>query len=124
NCGAALLWRRRMGTSVRDAGVQRGAHIYAHCRRGVAGDVTLLVINTERTFAVILQLPLSSERYTLSAEHLQSAEVRLNGTALDLDPDDQLPHFAAIRSPAGSVELAPATITFLTIANAGNAACK
>jgi Glycosyl hydrolase family 79, N-terminal domain len=124
NYWAALLWRRLMGATVLDAGAQHGTHIYAHCRRGAAGDVTLLVINAERTSAVILQLPLPSERYTLSAKHLQSAEVRLNGSALDLDPDDRLPRLVAVRSPAGSVELAPTTITFLTIADAGNAACK
>ena len=123
NYWAALLWRRLMGTTVLDAGAYRGTHVYAHCRRGVPGEVTLLAINTERTSA-ILQLPLPSERYTLSAEHLQSAGVMLNGSALDLDPDDRLPSFAAIKLPAGAVELAPATITFLTIANAGNAACN
>jgi len=113
-----------MGTTVLDAGVHRGTHLYAHCRRGVAGDLVLLAINTEKTSAAILQLPLPSERYTLSAEHLQSAEVRLNGTALGLDPNDDLPPFAAIRSPAGSVELAPTTINFLTIPDAGNSACN
>jgi hypothetical protein len=124
NYWAALLWRRLMGTTVLDAGMHRGMHIYAHCRRGVPGEVTLLVVNTERTSAKILQLPLPSQRYTLSAEHLQSAEVMLNGSILDLDPNDHLPSFAAVRSPAGSVELAPATITFLTIADAGNTACN
>jgi hypothetical protein len=124
NYWAALLWRRLMGTTVLDAGVHRGTHLYAHCRRGVAGDLALLAINTEKTSAAILQLPLPSERYTLSAEHLQSAEVRLNGTALDLDPNDDLPPFSAIRSPPGSVELAPTTITFLTIPDAGNTACN
>ncbi|MBR1120547.1 hypothetical protein JQ628_03385 [Bradyrhizobium lablabi] len=124
NYWAALLWRRLMGTTVLDAGEHRGTHVYAHCRRGIAGDVTLLAINTARTSAAILQLPLPSERYTLSAEHPEGAEVKLNGAVLELDPEDRLPSLAAIRSPAGSVELAPATITFLTIADAGNAACK
>lgn len=124
NYWAALLWRRLMGSTVLDAGVHRGTHVYVHCQRGVPGAVTLLAINTEKTSAAILRLPLPSERYALSAEHLQSAEVRLNGTALDLGPKHDLPSFAAIKSPPGSIELAPATITFFTIADAGNPACN
>ena len=123
NYWAALLWRRLMGTTVLDAGAHRGARVYAHCRRGVPGEIVLLAINTERASVAIL-LPLSSERYTLSAEHLQRDEVRLNGTALDLDPGDDFPPVAAIRSPPGPIELAPTTITFLTIADAGNSACN
>jgi hypothetical protein len=123
NYWAALLWRRLMGTTVLDAGAQNGTHVYAHCRRAIPGAVTLLAINTDRTTATILRLPVTSERYTLSADHLQSAGVRLNGAALELGPNDDLPHFVAVRSPPGSVEIAPATITFLTIGDAGNMAC-
>ena len=86
NYWAALLWRRLMGTIVLDAGVHQGVHLYAHCRRGVRGAVTLLAINTDRTNAVTLRLPVTSERYTLSADDLQSAEVKLNGTVLELGP--------------------------------------
>lgn len=124
NYWAALLWRKLMGTTVLDAGAHHGTHFYAHCRREVPGTVTLLAINTDRTATTVLQLPSSSERYTLSADDLQSLEVKLNGAALELGPNDDLPHFAAVRSPPGSVELAPATITFLTIADSGNTACN
>ena len=123
NYWAALLWRRLMGTIVLDAGVHHGMHLYAHCRRGVRGAVTLLAINTDRTAAATLRLPVSSERYTLSADDLQSAEVKLNGTALELGPNDELPQFAAVTSPPGSVEIGPATITFLTVGDAKNPAC-
>ena len=123
NYWAALLWRRLMGTTVLDAGVHHGTHVYAHCQRVVPGAVTLLAINTDRTTAAILRLPTTSERYTLSADHLQSPGARLNGAALEFGPNDDLPHFAGVRSPPGSVELAPATITFLTIGDSGNTAC-
>ena len=69
---AALLWRRLMGTIVLDAGVHEGMHLYAHCRRGVRGAVTLLAINTDRTVPAILRLPVTSERYTLSADDLRA----------------------------------------------------
>jgi len=128
NYWAALLWRRLMGTIVLDAGVldagtHDGMHLYAHCRRGVRGAVTLLAINTDRTNAAILRLAVTSERYTLSTDDLQSAEVKLNGTALELGPNDDLPRFAAVTSPPGSVEIGPATITFLNVGEAKNPAC-
>ena len=99
---AALLWRRLMGTIVLDAGVHEGVHLYAHCRRGVPGAVTLLAINTDRTNVATLRLPVASERYTLSADQLQSAEVKLNGTVLELGPNDDLPRFAAVTVAARS----------------------
>jgi hypothetical protein len=123
NYWAALLWRRLMGTTVLDAGVHKGMHLYAHCRRGVRGAVTLLAINTDRTIAVTLRLPVTSERYTLSADYLQSAEVKLNATALELGPNDDLPRLAGVTSPPGLVEIGPATITFLTVEDARNPAC-
>ncbi|NOJ44357.1 hypothetical protein HCN58_33245 [Bradyrhizobium sp. WSM 1791] len=122
NYWAALLWRRLMGTTVLDAGVHNGMHLYAHCRRGMRGAVTLLAINTDRTTAAMLRLPAASERYTLSADHLESASVKLNGTVLDLGPNDDLPQVSAVTSP-GSIEIGPATIVFLTVADAKNAAC-
>ena len=124
NYWAAVLWRRLIGTIVLDAGVHHGMHLYAHCRQGVRGAVTLLAINTDRTAAETLRLPVSSERYTLSADDLQSTEVKLNGTVLELGRNDELPQFAAVTTPPGSVEIAPATITFLTVADAKNPACK
>jgi hypothetical protein len=123
NYWAALLWHRLMGTTVLDAGAHEGTHLYAHCRRGVPGAVTLLAINTDRTTAATLRLPGSSERYTLSADDLQGAEAKLNGTVLELGPNDELPQLAAVTSPPGAVEIAPATITFLTVADAKNPAC-
>jgi hypothetical protein len=112
-----------MGTVVLDAGVHKEMHLYAHCRRGARGGVTLLAINTSRTAAATLRLAVAGERYTLSAEHLQSADVKLNGTVLALGPNDHLPEIAGVTSPPDAIELPPATMTFLTIANAGNPAC-
>jgi hypothetical protein len=120
---AALLWRRLMGTIVLDAGMHHGMHLYAHCRRDVPGGVTLLAINTDRTNAATLRMPVPSERYTLSADDLQGAEVKFNGTALRLGPNDDLPPLAAVMMPPGSVEIGPAAIAFFTVANAGNPAC-
>jgi hypothetical protein len=123
NYWAALLWHRLMGTVVLDGGVHERVHLYAHCRRGAHGGVTLLAINTSRTKAAALRLQAASERYTMSADDLQSGDVKLNGTTLALGSNEDLPDLVGVASPPGATELAPATITFLTIANAGNPAC-
>jgi heparanase 1 len=125
NYWGALLWRRLMGTTVLDSGVEiaEGRHVYAHCLRGAPSGVTLLVINNSRTETAV-EMPIESKRYTLSAEPLQNGDVELNGAALKVDDSGDLPAIEGAETAAGSVSFAPATITFLTIEGAGNAACS
>ena len=124
NFWAALLWRRLMGTTVLDSDVKiaEGRHVYAHCLRGVPGGMTLLVINNSRDETGV-EMPLESKRYTLSAEPLQNGDVSLNGTILKLAEHDNLPALVGAGTAAGPVSFAPATITFLAVEGAGNAAC-
>jgi hypothetical protein len=91
--------------------------------RGQAGGVALLAINTD-TAAHNLDLRGPSERYTLSAEHLQDSTVRLNGNELKLGPGDGLPQMSGTSIDAGKVTLAPDTITFFAAPNANNDACR
>ena len=125
NYWGALLWRRLMGTTVLDSGVEiaEGRHVYAHCLRGAPGGVTLLVINNSRTETAV-EMPLESKRYTLSAEPLQSGDVELNGAALKVDDSGDLPAIEGAATAAGSVSFAPGTITFLAIERSGNSACR
>jgi hypothetical protein len=125
NYWGALLWRRLMGTTVLDSGLEiaEGRHVYAHCLRGVPGGVTLLVINNSQTKTVV-EMPLESRRYTLSAEPLQSGDVELNGAAFKVDASGDLPVIAGAATAEGSVSFAPGTITFLTIEQSGNSACR
>ncbi len=126
NYWAALLWHRLMGSTVLDAGPSRpGLHLYAHCLRGHPGGVTLLAINTSRTRPKSIVLPTPAERYTLAAagRELEDFHVRLNGDELALGANDELPSLEGSRVPPGAMELAPATITFLAVADAGNASC-
>jgi heparanase 1 len=124
NYWGALLWRRLMGTVVLDAGASReGLHLYAQCLRGHAGGVALLAINNSRTDRSEIMLPTASVRYTLSAPALQSASVMLNGLPLRLDPNDDLPEINGRATAAGPMHFAPATITFVAIPEAANAAC-
>ncbi len=122
----ALLWRRLMGTTVLDAGepAQFGLHVYAHCQRGMSGGVALLAINTDRDAPHALTLPTASLRYTLDAANLLGERIRLNGHPLALLAKDELPSIAGVRAAAGTVTFAPATITFLAIAEANNRACR
>jgi heparanase len=124
NYWGALLWRRLMGPTVLDAGAPRlGLHLYAHCLRGHPGGVTLLAINNSRTESTSVALTRAAERYTLTASKLEETRVELNGRELRLGAGDAVPVPVGLRVPAGRVELAPASITFLAIANAGNPAC-
>ncbi|WP_244066652.1 hypothetical protein [Bradyrhizobium sp. Ce-3] len=126
NYWAALLWRRLMGTTVLDARVPRqaGLHVYAHCARDMPGGIALLVINNDRRMRHSLTLSAASQRYTLTSEKLVDSNVRLNGRALALGASDQMPDLNGDAAAAGTIMLAPATITFLTVANAGNTNCR
>jgi glycosyl hydrolase family 79 len=125
NYWAALLWRQWMGTVVLDPGVpvRRGLHVYAHCQRRMPGGVALLVINNDLENSHELVLPESSVRFTLDAETLQGAAVRLNGSVLTAEAVDRFPG-AGQPTDAGSVRLAPATMTFVVISGAGNKNCN
>jgi hypothetical protein len=121
NYWGGLLWHQLMGTTVLDAGTsQPGLHLYAHDMKGHAGGVTLLVINNSRTATTSLNLPKDAQRYTLSAAKLASGTVQLNGQELKLGAGDTLPPLTGTAIAAGKIDFAPATITFLTIADAGN----
>ena len=71
-----------------------------------------------------LRLPEVSDRYTLDVSHLQDAAVRLNGQPLALNAHDELPTLDGDAIYAGVVTFAPATITFLAMPAARNAACR
>lgn len=125
NYWAAVLWRRLMGPTVLESGVpiQAGLHVYAHCLRGTSGGVALLALNTSRTDPAAIAIPKPAEAFTLTAVSLQGAQVRLNGRPLVLQANDELPALQGRRVPAGRVALAPASITFLRVPEAGNASC-
>jgi len=126
NYWSALLWRKLMGTTVLDAGTSPSPdlHLYAQCLRGSQGGVAVLAINADRKASYTLQLPVDADRYTLSAVELESGHVDLNGVTLALGTGDQLPALRGKSLRAGSVTLTPATITFLAMPKAANAACR
>jgi hypothetical protein len=122
---AALLWRRLMGETVLDAGpLQPGLHVYAQCLRDRPGGVAVVAINLDTARPASLQLAKPAERYTLTADQLQSGTVKLNGRTLALTAADELPALRPARAAAGRLTLAPASITFLAVPAAANPACR
>lgn len=126
NYWATLLWHKLMGTSVLDPQIAaaRNAYIDAQCREGRRGGVTLLVINADRQRSFDLKLPIAGERYTLTAKQLEGSAVELNGKPLRLTSSGDIPQFKGEPVNADHVSFAPASITYLTIANAGNPNCQ
>lgn len=126
NYWAALLWRRMMGTTVLDAGAApvEGLHVYAHCLAGKPGGVALMVLNTDRSAAKGLAIDAAAERYTLTADELETGRVKLNGRELRLGASDALPELRGESVKAGELEFAPASITFLAMEHAGNGGCR
>jgi hypothetical protein len=126
NYWAALLWHETMGTTVLDAGAAPSAkvHLYAQCMKGRPGGVTLLALNLDRTASASLEVPESSVRYTLTSTDMLSRSVELNGKEMTLGMDGSVPKVVGVAAGKGAVTLPAASITFLTVAGAGNAACR
>jgi len=126
NYWATLLWHKFMGTAVLDphVAVPPDAYVYAQCGEGQPGGVTLLVINADRQRSFDLDVPKSSQRFTLTAKQLEGTTVELNGKPLRLTTSGDLPPFEGEPVNAGRVSFAAASITYLSIANAGNANCQ
>jgi hypothetical protein len=126
NYWSALLWRKLMGTTVLDAGVpiREGAHIYAHCLRGVSGGVALLAINNSQTQTTALMLPVPVDLYALTAEPLDAPRAALNGRDLTDQGTGNHLDLQGSHVPAGRIKLPPPSITFLALPAAENANCR
>jgi heparanase len=125
NYWATLLWRKLMGTMVLDpqVSVPANTYVYAQCLHGQRGGVTLLIVNADPQRSFDLDLPTAADRYTLTAQKLEDTTVELNGKLLRLTSSGDLPHLGDEQVKPGRVSFAPTSITFLTIAKAGNANC-
>lgn len=121
---AALIWRRLMGRVVLDPGPARaGLHVYAQCLHAQPGSVAVLLINMSRTRAQTIELPVPARRYTLTAASLEATQVLLNGHPLRLMADGNVPVLVGKRVRAGSIDIAPVSITFLAT-NPDSRSCR
>jgi heparanase len=126
NYWGILLWHKLMGTTVLDPQVstEPNTYLYAQCTKGRPGGVTLLVINADQRHSFEINVPIASERYTLTAKQLRDTTVLLNGKPLLLTSSNDLPELKGEQVSAGRVSFAPTSITYLSIANAGNTSCQ
>lgn len=126
NYWAALLWRRCMGEIVLAPGRSPSPALllYAHSLRGVPGGVALVVINTDQSAVQSLNLATAAERFTLTAKNLSDTIVQLNGHDLKLGANDALPALQPVATKPGLLTFAPASITFLTVPDAGNRSAR
>ncbi len=126
NYWAALLWRRLMGATVLDPQISPSpnVYVYAHCLRNDSEGVALLVVNADRERAYETGLPMSSQRYTLTAKQLQDTTVQLNGKTLGLNSNGDVPQLTGEPTRAGRVRFATTSITFLAIPSAKNSGCR
>ncbi len=119
NYFAVLLWNRLMGTTVYDTGeaIREGAHVYAHSRKDGKDGVVYLIINNSLTETTTVELPRDAVRYTLAGKdgNVRAAVMTLNGRDLVLGEGNALPDLSGEAQAAGTIELAPATCTFLVM---------
>ncbi len=70
-----------------------------------------------------IALPIPTERYQLFAANVTDTQVRLNGRPVGLQVTGDLPLLRSESIPAGTVELLPSSITFLSVPEAENRHC-
>ena len=119
NYFAVLLWNRLMGTTAYDSAepIREGAHVYVHSRKDGKEGKVYLIINNSRTETTTVELPKDAERYTLAGQdgNVRATVMTLNGNPLVLGENYALPELTPVVQPAGTVELAPCTCTFLVV---------
>jgi hypothetical protein len=87
--------------------------------------VAVVAVNTDRSASRDVAISTKAERYTLaSAAGLLSHDIEMNGKPLALGKEGAVPALSGTLAPAGPVSLPPASITFLTFAEAGNTPCQ
>ena len=115
---SVLLWKKLMGNTVYDAGEARreGAHVYAHSRADGKEGIAYLVINSSWTEPTTVELPKDAEVYALTGNgKMRSRTMLLNGKELVLGENDELPAMEGVTVPAGMLEIAPGSCTFILL---------
>jgi heparanase 1 len=126
NYWAAVLWNRTMGAGVLDPHIAKhdNLRVFAHCMKDTTGGVSMLILNTDPTAEQTVTVPVAGERYTLTAPNLTSKTVLLNGAEIAAAPDGSLPPLKGLAVKPGTIRVAPASITFVTMPTASNASCR
>jgi heparanase 1 len=137
---ASWLWHDLMGTRVLDAAVwpaSASLRAYAHCLRPgadrPAGGAALLLINVDPAAGVDVDLPDlagATRVLRLEADGPAARTTRLDGAALQVQPDGQMParprldDVGAMTSQGTTLTVAPLSVAFVVLPYAGAAACR
>ena len=115
NYFAVLLWTKLMGETVYESEIptQEGAHVYVHSSKDGKG-LSYLVINNSKEESTFVKLPKKANVYSLSSKFLRSPIMMLNNKELVLGKNNSLPNLEGEEVKAGTLELKPATCTFIT----------
>jgi hypothetical protein len=117
NYFAVLLWNRLMGKTVYASGeaIREGAHVYAHSRKDGKDGYAYLIINNSQEVTTV-ELPKAAEVYALTGNgKLRSRTMLLNDKELVLGENDALPALDGVSVPAGNLEIAPGSCTFVIL---------
>ena len=96
--------------------IRPGAHVFCHNRADGKEGKAYLVINTSWTESTTVELPCEAEVYALTGNgSMRSRTMLLNGKELVLGENDELPALDGITVPAGKIEVAPGSCTFIIL---------
>ena len=115
---AVLLWKKLMGDTVYASGepIREGAHVFAHSRKDGKEGIAYLVINNSWTESTTVELPKEAVRYVLNGNgNMRSPIMYLNGKALTLGENDELPVMEGETVEPGTVEIAPGECVFFVL---------
>ena len=106
-----------MGITVYDSNLPltEGARVYAHSRRDGKDGYAYVIINNSVTDTTNVELPKDAEVYMLHADELRSKTMKVNGKALELTAEGNIPEILPNKAEKGTLELAPATIAFVVL---------
>lgn len=112
----ALLYSRLAGTTVYDTHEEliEGAHVFAHSRKDGKEGACYIIINNSRTEETEVVVP-ECERYTLTAEHLRSQEIMLNGTPLYMEDETTMPQLKGKKEESGTILLPPCSVNYILV---------
>ena len=106
-----------MGSKVYDPGqeIREGFHCYVHSRKDEKEGYVYMIVNNSPSESALVELPCKSKVYALTADYLRSPKILLNGKPLELTGTAQLPSLEGKIQEAGTISLAPASVTFLVL---------
>lgn len=121
---AAVLWKRTMGQGVLASprSPSPDLRLYAQCLPGIQGGVGLVALNIGTT-SQRLAFRSKAQAWVMSGLPLDTAKVKINGKTPVLSERGTITGLRGV-AVKGSLLLPKETVTFITVPDADNAACR